>query len=375
MEEPISLYRSAIRIAIEEFFFFIRSEGKYVKSASTSTGEVDLIREINKFLTEFETNNNCFGEARSKDSACDAKHLAADQPVHILKKRFQKEEEASISMKYKILRDLRIQEHKRIIAKLEAENKKLRKEKAKVKEMEVKLEAEHRRFREEEAKLKEMKALLDRISSSKFETDVEPIEYFIEQLDPIANVKSEVDISTFKPLLESFLGQLDANVKSQVDYSDFKILEEDTGKDFRMVGRFNVPLPLAPISERINDTFGDITSESSQSDCAATPSYVLLCAAIKDMDDFKLEQVTKAKILLWRDAINSAFNVQFKVGFAKKHLKRIARAYFGFKAMEEKSNEKLKNIDGTVRKIEVPEDCIREAIYFRGKPLSTGLFH
>ncbi|XVF10971.1 hypothetical protein REPUB_Repub07fG0228900 [Reevesia pubescens] len=373
MEEPISLYRNALRIAIEEFFFIIRSEGKYVKSATTSTGEVDRIREINKFLTEFGTNNNCFGEARSKDSACETKNLAADRPVHILKKkRFQKEEEASL--KYKILRDLRIQEHKRIIAKLEAENKKLRKEKAKVKEMEVKLEAEHRRFREE-AKLKEMKALLDRISFSKFETGVEPMEYFIEQLDPIANVKSEVDISTFKPSLESFLEQLDGNVKSQVDYSDFKILEEDTGKDFRMVGRFNVPLPLASISERINGICGDITLESSQSDCAATPSYVLLCVAIKDMDDLKLEQVTKTKLLLWRDAINSAFNVQFKVGFAKKHLKRIARAYFGLKAIEEKSNEKLKNIDGTIMKIEVPEDCIREAIYFRGKPLSTGLFH
>ncbi|KAG8486588.1 hypothetical protein CXB51_019942 [Gossypium anomalum] len=174
--------------------------------------------------------------------------------------------------------------------------------------------------------------------------------------------------------VESFMEQLKAKVKSEVDYSDFQILEEELGKDLKMVGRFNVPLRLEPIAKRIKDGFGDITSHSSQSDCAAKPTYLLFCAAIKEMDDLKLDQVNKTKLLLWRDAINNAFNLQFNVDFAIKHLFKIARAYFGFKVMEGKSGEemlKLKNVDGNM---EVPEDCLREAEYFSGKPLSTGLF-
>ncbi|KAH1106508.1 hypothetical protein J1N35_010276 [Gossypium stocksii] len=173
--------------------------------------------------------------------------------------------------------------------------------------------------------------------------------------------------------VESFMKQLQAKVKSEVDYSDFPILEEDLGKDLTMVGRFSVPLRLAPIAKRINDGFGDITSGSLQSDCAAKPTYLLFCAAIKEMDDLKLDQVNETKLLLWRDAINNALSLQFGVDFAFNHLVKIARAYFGFKVMEGKSGEemlKLKNVDGNM---EVPEDCLREAEYFSGKPLSTGL--
>ncbi|MBA0786982.1 hypothetical protein Gotri_027920 [Gossypium trilobum] len=167
-------------------------------------------------------------------------------------------------------------------------------------------------------------------------------------------------------VVEKFMEQLNANFKSEVDYSHFEILEKGLGKDLIMVGRFNVPLRLAPIAHRIYDIYGNITANSTQSDCAAKPSYILFCAAIKEMDDLKLDQVNETKILLWRDAINNAHNLQFGVGFAIKHLKRIARAYIGFKAMKRKSNTKdmLNNKDGFV------EDCFREAKYFLG----IGLF-
>ncbi|XVF13531.1 hypothetical protein REPUB_Repub08aG0215700 [Reevesia pubescens] len=95
-----------------------------------------------------------------------------------------------------------------------------------------------------------------------------------------------------------------------------------------------------------------------------------MCAKVSLVD-----KAEKGLILEGTDAINSALNVQFKVDFAIEHLKKIARAYIGFIVMEEKSNEELKMIDGIVRKIEVPEDYLREAKYFWGKPLSTGLFH
>ncbi|XP_022737989.1 uncharacterized protein LOC111290786 [Durio zibethinus] len=267
-----------------------------------------------------------FSVDETQDLTSETTKLASDLLVQIHGKKIQKKTDRMHGMK-------KLEER---MAKLENERRRLRK---KIK----KLEAEFRRMREENAKRETLLEALSRdkgISASKVKSGVE--------------------------LVESFLEQLDANVKSQVDYSDFKILEKDLRKDLRMVGRFNVPLSLAPISERIYDTYGDITSESSQSDCAAMPSYFLFCAAIQEMDDLKLEQVNKTKMLLWRDAINSALNVQFKVDFAKKQLKKIARAYFGLKAMEEINNEKLKNIDGTVKKIELPENCLCGAIYFGG---------
>ncbi|KAK8651005.1 hypothetical protein V6N13_140623 [Hibiscus sabdariffa] len=150
---------------------------------------------------------------------------------------------------------------------------------------------------------------------------------------------------------------LNANAKTEIAYSQyFKIFEKDLIK----VGRFSVPPGLVPIARKIGDRYGDIAKPSSQSDCATNPSFILLCAAIQEMVDSKLDQINETKILLWRDAINSALNLRFEVGFAIDQLKRIARAYFDLKAMQ--------------GKMELPQDCSSEAHYFWGKPLSTGLF-
>ncbi|XVF13882.1 hypothetical protein REPUB_Repub09cG0007400 [Reevesia pubescens] len=89
------------------------------------------------------------------------------------------------------------------------------------------------------------------------------------------------------------------------------------------------------------------------------------------MDDLKLEQFEENKMLIWRELLNSALGAfHLRLNFAKQQLKKIALAYFGLKAM----NEELMNINGTVCKIEVPEDCLHGAKYFQGKPLTTGLF-
>ncbi|KAK8651009.1 hypothetical protein V6N13_140627 [Hibiscus sabdariffa] len=71
------------------------------------------------------------------------------------------------------------------------------------------------------------------------------------------------------------------NVKSGIAYSDFKILEKDLGKDLIKVGRFSVPPGLVPIARKIDERHGDIAKPSSQSDCAANPSFILLCAQSK----------------------------------------------------------------------------------------------
>ncbi|KAA3469186.1 Late embryogenesis abundant protein, LEA-14 [Gossypium australe] len=252
-----------------------------------------------------------------------------------------------------------------------ADNSRVTEENPNHKEKKAKLEAEQRRrrMREEYEKLALTEQPKKQMKAAKSNTKNTII---MEEGD--ANIASASKHGKVEDVcVESFMEQLKAKVKSEVDYSHFPILEEDLGKDLETVGRFSVPLRLAPIANRIKDGFGDITSSSSQSDCAAKPTYLLFCAAIKEMDDLKLDQVNETKLLLWRDAINNALNLQFNVDFAIKHLFKIAHAYFGFKVMEGKSGEemlKLKNVDG---KMEVPEDCLREAEYFSGKPLSTGL--
>ncbi|TYI70088.1 hypothetical protein E1A91_D08G198200v1 [Gossypium mustelinum] len=241
--------------------------------------------------------------------------------------------------------------------------------------------ADNRRMTEANLNHKEKKAKSDAEQRRRIREEYEKLTVTEQPKKQMKAAKSNTNISSASKhgkvdaeCVESFIEQLKAKVKSGVDYSDFQILEEDLKKDLKTVGNFRVPLRLAPIANRIKDGFDDITSGSSQSDCAAEPTYILFCAAIKEMDDLKLDQVNETKLLLWRDAINNALNLRFNVDFAIKHLFKIARAYFGFKVMEGKSGEemlKLKNVDGN---LEVPEDCLREAEYFSGKPLSTGLF-
>ncbi|KAA3469185.1 Fiber protein Fb17 [Gossypium australe] len=235
------------------------------------------------------------------------------------------------------------------------------------------VEAENITMAEENANHKEKEATPRRMSEKYRKPNVtEQHKKLKAELEENATVFEGISFASEQgKVVEKFMEQLNANVKSEVDYSHFEILEKGLGKDLIMVGRFNVPLRLAPIAHPIYDIYGDFTASSPQSDCAATPSYILFCAAIKEMDDLKQDQVNETKILLWRDAINNAHNLQFGVDFAIKHLKRIARAYIGFKAMKRKSNTKdmLNNKNGFV------EDCFREAKYFLGKPLSIGLFH
>ncbi|KAH1106506.1 hypothetical protein J1N35_010274 [Gossypium stocksii] len=124
------------------------------------------------------------------------------------------------------------------------------------KEKTAKLGAEQkRRMREEDDKLTETEQPRKLMKAAKSNTKNTII---MEEVD--ANISSaskhgKVDDECVK----NFMEQLKAKVKSEVDYSDFQILEEDLGKDLRMVGRFSVPLCLAPIANRLKDGFGDIT--------------------------------------------------------------------------------------------------------------------
>ncbi|OMP02877.1 hypothetical protein COLO4_10756 [Corchorus olitorius] len=237
-----------------------------------------------------------------------------------------------------------------------------------------KMEPEFKKMQGENAKVINMNTQLQR-ENEELKSMVPVLESKIDELNDTLNRK-----------------KLDANEKSQVEYSDFKGLPEEVGTT-RMG---SLPSSLAPIYSYIEKKYGKIDTESKQSSCTAMPNRILLCAAIKEMDELRLEDIDEKKMLLWRDAINSALNINFKVEFAMKHLKKIARAYFGLKAsydqgsyqdqirsleqmmstsrielleLESKHAEKVKEQNSTVRK-----ECLLDAEYFQGKTLTTGLF-
>ncbi|TYG50474.1 hypothetical protein ES288_D10G178300v1 [Gossypium darwinii] len=142
-----------------------------------------------------------------------------------------------------------------------ADNRRMTEENLNHKEKKAKLEAkQRRRMREKYEKLTVTEQPQKQMKAGKSNTKNTII---MEEGD--ANISSaskhgKVD----DECVESFMEQLKAKVKSEVDFSDFQILEEDLGKDLRMVGRFSVPLHLALIANRIKDGFG-FTWEETQS--------------------------------------------------------------------------------------------------------------
>ncbi|XP_040958510.1 uncharacterized protein [Gossypium hirsutum] len=142
-----------------------------------------------------------------------------------------------------------------------ADNRRMTEENLNHKEKKAKLEAkQRRRMREEYEKLTVTEQPKKQMKAGKSNT-----KNTIIMEEGNANISSaskhgKVD----DECVESFMEQLKAKVKSEVDFSDFQILEEDLGKDLRMVGRFSVPLHLALIANRIKDGFG-FTWEETQS--------------------------------------------------------------------------------------------------------------
>ncbi|XVF51303.1 hypothetical protein PTKIN_Ptkin04bG0174200 [Pterospermum kingtungense] len=193
-------------------------------------------------------------------------------------------------------------------------------------------------------------------------------------------------------IVEDFIKKIDAKEKSNVDFSDFDGLKEE----METSGINSLPPSVAPFDTKIKEIYGKIDADSKQSSCTAMATRILFCAAIKEMSNLQLEQIDKRRILLWRDAINSALNINFRVEFAIEHLKKIARAYYGLNArIEQASDPELLSIMEKIselvieqraleakhaqkveaRNFEMSRQCVHDAEYFAGKRLSTGLLH
>ncbi|XP_022749321.1 uncharacterized protein LOC111298868 [Durio zibethinus] len=199
----------------------------------------------------------------------------------------------------------------------------------------------------------------------------------LDELDtPLSNeLENPKNFQTIqKSTMSDFLKKIDDDVASSIDFPDFMVC---FGGEHKKIGRYSFPSSLVSTVERITKVYGDVSAACLMNSSVTEKIYLFFCATIKEMEDLKLQQVTEEKLLKWRDAIKDALRINFKVDFAMHHLKRIARAYFGFigsqelQSMDDKLDALKKERVETYQDF---KDYIAYAKDFYGKSVSTGLF-
>ena len=76
-------------------------------------------------------------------------------------------------------------------------------------------------------------------------------------------------------------------------FSSFKDLDGERQR----VGDYSFPMSLVSTVNAIMDAHGDVTKNCLLGSSAVDNTYVLLCAAIKEMGDLSLKQVTEETML------------------------------------------------------------------------------
>ncbi|OMO84386.1 Phospholipase-like protein [Corchorus capsularis] len=154
-------------------------------------------------------------------------------------------------------------------------------------------------------------------------------------------------------VVTKFIAKLESNTKSSVNFSSFKELEGER----QTIGDYCFPKSLVSTFEAIMNAHGDVARNSHFGPRLIEDAYVLFCAAIKEMDDLPLHQVTEETVFKWRDAIKDAMRVGCDVEFAWKHLETIAYAYFGLKARNDR-----KGLEQSIAKLTQVEKSLRQEL-------------
>ncbi|TYJ33271.1 hypothetical protein E1A91_A05G091800v1 [Gossypium mustelinum] len=125
----------------------------------------------------------------------------------------------------------------------------------------------------------------------------------------------------------------DENIPSDLATNSFGDL---LGGARERVNKYEIPSLLVSTAQHIFNDHGDITRKCKLSDLNVQTIFVSFCAAIKEMVDLSLENVTEEIILKLRHPIMDAKRIEFDAEFAMKRLITIVHGYFGLKARQDR---------------------------------------
>ncbi|KAM7262252.1 hypothetical protein ACFE04_021329 [Oxalis oulophora] len=146
----------------------------------------------------------------------------------------------------------------------------------------------------------------------------------------------------FDKFATSLLEKLEDDKDSHsVEMSDLK---EIASNNYVSVGIFKVPESLESYAkELLLDP--DIGTGNSLLHYVNEMVFVVLCAALKNMDTTCFTEITETSILKWRDAIRGALQFGFKVEFLKDHLKSVTEVYLSKLALNSHESKELQDVD------------------------------
>ncbi|PPS15089.1 hypothetical protein GOBAR_AA05513 [Gossypium barbadense] len=94
------------------------------------------------------------------------------------------------------------------------------------------------------------------------------------------------------------------------------------------------PSSFESIAARIEKDRGKVT------EVGHIAAQVLVCAAVKEMEEFSVEKLDIEMLKKWGATLNKAKELGFQVGFADNFLRKNLYAYFGYKTTLDEAKEK-----------------------------------
>ncbi|PPR82687.1 hypothetical protein GOBAR_AA38028 [Gossypium barbadense] len=139
------------------------------------------------------------------------------------------------------------------------------------------------------------------------------LDSFLEKLKEQFSARSPSLLSAFYGLKHRVYDK----GNNKVGKESFPGLQEELQK----IGWEEVPSFLQSIVSRIEKDRGIVT------DFTYKPTQILVCAAIKEMEDFPVEKLDLDTLTKWGATLNKAKELGFQVGFADDLLKKNCFAY------------------------------------------------
>ncbi|KAK8550228.1 hypothetical protein V6N13_118747 [Hibiscus sabdariffa] len=123
------------------------------------------------------------------------------------------------------------------------------------------------------------------------------------------------------------------------------------------VDSFSLPVYLLPTFIQLKEKMDDIYSGCIFSHKIQEEMLTVFCVTLNEMQQTLLEQLMEKQILKWRDIINEALQMGFRVQFVKNHLMKITQLYIDLKY-----HQKLEHMQFSLFALDVKLNCLTREV-------------